>query len=108
MPVMKDEQLRAKRDYLAMYRLLQSKIKRLMEMIEISPERAEHYKKQLDTARKRKDGIESSIEGLKDERLAEILFQKYICAKTFEQIAYEMNYSQRQIERLHNKALFAL
>ncbi len=97
-----------RKEYLRGYKLLQTKIRRLDEMAEMCPERAEHYIKQRDNARRLRDSIEMKIEQIRDGVLSEILFQKYICAKSFEQISYEMNYSRRQIERLHNKAILQL
>ncbi len=101
-------ELEKKRTFLKDYKLIQTKIKRLEEMADIYPDRAEHYFAQRDRCRKLRDKIEYKIENIKEEILSEILFQKYICAKTFEQISYELNYSRRQIERLHNKALAVL
>ena len=49
--------------------------------------------------------IIGQIDGIEDEMLYNILFARYIERKTFEKIATELEYSWRQIIRLHGKAL---
>lgn len=53
----------------------------------------------------KKNIIISQIDSMEDEVTYGILFSRYIEKKTFEVIATEMNYSFRQITRLHGKAL---
>lgn len=53
----------------------------------------------------KKNTIISQIDSIEDDVLYGILFARYIERKTFEKIATEMNYSFRQITRLHGKAL---
>ncbi len=55
-----------------------------------------------------KANIESSINLLDNESFKEILTKKYINFKTNEEIAMDMNYSDRWIRILHHKALAAL
>lgn len=52
--------------------------------------------------------IESEIESVKEQKLRTLLRMRYICGKTFEQIAVDMNYSWRQTVRLHGDALLAV
>ena len=47
----------------------------------------------------------SAIERVNDCTLRKLLIKRYLQFKTWEQIAVEMNYSWRQIVRLHGKAL---
>ena len=47
------------------------------------------------------------IEGIKEETFYCVLFSRYVENKTFEKIAIDMQYSFRQITRLHGKALLA-
>ena len=54
-----------------------------------------------------KNKIISQIEGIKEETLYCVLFSRYVENKTFEKIAIDMQYSFRQITRLHGKALLA-
>ena len=49
--------------------------------------------------------ILSAIELVNDSTLRKLLIKRYLQFKTWEQIAVEMNYSWRQIVRLHGKAL---
>lgn len=49
--------------------------------------------------------IEQSIQGIEDDKQRLILEKHYIDGKTFEQIAEDMNFSERQIRRLHLKAI---
>ena len=94
-----------KREFLKKYRILVSKIKRIKEMLEGDTERREKYIKDMNTARGIRDKIEDMIERVDGEILSEVLFQKYICGRSIEAIALTLNYSKRQIERLHLRAL---
>ncbi len=94
-----------KKEYLAKYRLQQAKIRRISEMMSANPENRELYKKQITDARMLRDKIEGDIEAVDGGILSEVLSQKYLCGKPLEEISYCLNYSRRQIERLHVKAL---
>jgi DNA-directed RNA polymerase specialized sigma subunit len=61
--------------------------------------------KLIDTYVDKKNYIIGQIDGVEDEMLYNILFARYIERKTFEKIATELEYSWRQIIRLHGKAL---
>ena len=52
-----------------------------------------------------RDGIKTIIEAVEDDRERLLLQYRYLDGKTFEKIAVEMNYSWRQIHRLHSQAL---
>lgn len=52
-----------------------------------------------------KNKIVSQIDSMEDENTYNILFSRYIQKKSFERIAIEMEYSWRQIIRLHGNAL---
>ena len=90
-----------KRNFLRQYRFMLSKI----SMLEISPENAEKYKKDIAETIKKRDFIEDRIDSVDGSLLTEILSEKYICGKSLEEIALGLSYSKRQIERLHLKAL---
>jgi hypothetical protein len=97
--------LSEKKEYLNLYKIHNAKIRRLKELIGDYPDESEKYKENLHEAKLMKDKIEKEIELLDNPILVEVLAQKYQCGKTLEEIAYCMNYSTRQIERLHLKAL---
>ena len=61
--------------------------------------------KLIDTYVDKKNHIIGQIDGIEDEMLYNILFARYMERKTFEKIATELEYSWRQIIRLHGKAL---
>lgn len=61
--------------------------------------------KMIDEYTNKKNTIIGQIDSIEDEDYYNILFSRYIEKKTFEVIATEMNYSWRQIIRLHGKAL---
>lgn len=61
--------------------------------------------KLINTYVDKKNHIIGQIDGIEDEMLYNILFARYIERKTFEKIATELEYSWRQIIRLHGKAL---
>ena len=52
-----------------------------------------------------REGIKTIIEAVEDDRERLLLQYRYLDGWTFEKIAVEMNYSWRQIHRLHSKAL---
>jgi len=52
-----------------------------------------------------RDGIKTMIEAGEDDRERVLLQYRYIDGWTFEKVAVEMNYSWRQIHRLHSRAL---
>ena len=100
-----DINIEEKKKYLSTYRLQQAKIGRITEMLTLFPDEETILKKQLLEARQRRDKIEQEILALDDEILSELLSQKYMCGRSLSEIAICMNYSKRQIERLHKKAL---
>ena len=100
-----DIKIEEKKRYLSTYRLQQAKIGRITEMLSLFGDQETELKKQLLEARQRRDKIEQEILALDDEILCELLSQKYLCGRSLSQIAICMNYSKRQIERLHKKAL---
>lgn len=91
------------KNYLKQYLLQEAKIKRLNEMLEVKKKPI--YKQELKNAEALRDEIENKIRGIDDTLLSELLYQKYILGKTLEEISFNLNYSVRQIERLHKKAL---
>lgn len=94
-----------KREILGRYRLQQAKINRLKEQGKINTDRKSKYEKEILKAKSIRDAIENSIENISDETESEILAQKYLCGRSLEETAELLNYSKRQVERLHIKAL---
>lgn len=68
-------------------------------------EMEEKLDKLIDEYVDKKNLIISQIDKIENELYYDILFSRYIEKKTFEKIADEMNYSWRQIIRLHGRAL---
>ena len=94
-----------KRKYLESYRFLQLKIERLRMMMLQNPERREFYKGTMHRAEHLRNKIEDEIEAIDNMVLSEILYCKYVCRMSLEEVADRLFYSKRQIERLHIKAL---
>lgn len=94
-----------KKEYLSLYLLQNEKIRRLKETAFKNPEEKEKYISQIKAAQTLRREIEDKIEAVDKGVLSELLYLKYVCGKTLMQISYELNYSVRQIERLHIKAL---
>lgn len=95
----------AKKQYLKSYRLQQAKIKRFNDLIIEYPDKRDLFHICIEKVELFRKKIERQIENVDGTLLSEILFQKYVCGKTLEEISYLLNYSHRQIERLHIKAL---
>lgn len=53
----------------------------------------------------KKNTIIGQIDSIEDEDYYNVLFSRYIEKKTFEVIATEMNFSYRNVTRLHGRAL---
>lgn len=94
-----------KRTYLKSYKVQHLKLRRMKEMMDMCPENKEKYQKEYIHTLNLRNKIEEEIDGVDGAVLTEILSQKYICGRSLEQISFAMNYSKRQIERLHLKAL---
>lgn len=91
------------KNYLKQYLLQEAKIKRLKEMLEANKKAI--YKEEIKNAEALRDEIENKIRCIDDTIYSELLYQKYVLGKTLEEISFNLNYSVRQIERLHKKAL---
>ena len=63
--------------------------------------------KKLKKASDERDNIESIISSL-PEKWKQLMRLRYIYGMTFERIAVELNYSWRQVHRLHGEALVTL
>ena len=94
-----------KKQYLSKYRLLWARIRRLNEMLSSAGERSAPTLSRLEESRLLRDKIENEIDEVDGALLSEILSQKYLCGKSIEEISFALNYSKRQIERLHITAL---
>lgn len=94
-----------KKKYLGSYRFLQLKIERLRAMMMANPDRRENYKGTMHRTEHLRNKIEDEIEAVDGGMLSEILYCKYVCRMSLEEIADRLFYSKRQIERLHIKAL---
>ena len=94
-----------KRAYLSLYPLQQIKIERLRSLMFKNPDRRDTYNATLHRAERLRNEIEDAIDAVDNGLLTEILSQKYLCGKSLEDIANMLNYSKRQIERLHIIAL---
>lgn len=74
-------------------------------MSQVNPEFKENYDILIEKSLALRSKIEEQISSVDDDILSEVLFQKYVFGKTLEDISCILNYSIRQIERLHIKAL---
>lgn len=95
----------AKKEYLNNYRLYQLKIRRLNELIHDYPENIIFYSEQLTENITAREKLEREIDAVDGGFLSELLFQKYMCGKSLEEISLCLNYSKRHIERMHLRAL---
>ena len=94
-----------KKDYLSLYMLQNAKINRLKEMARLNPAEKAKYSAEIAKSKKLRKDIEKSIQGVDGGILSELLYCKYICGKPLIEVSYHINYSLRQTERLHIKAL---
>ncbi|MBO5020318.1 MAG: hypothetical protein J6D52_06615 [Clostridia bacterium] len=94
-----------KKQYLSSYLLQEAKINRLKIMIENNPENKLLYIEEIENAKKLRKTIEEKINSMDDKLLSELLFQKYVLGHNLSDVSYQINYSKRQTERFHRKAL---
>ncbi len=97
--------MKAKKEYLGSYLLQGDEIRILNELILKNPSGKNQYLEKIKQCEKKRCAIENSIEKLNDQRLKLVLYEKYICGRTLEEISLILNYSKRHIERLHIVAL---
>ena len=94
-----------KKEYLTSYSLQSKKIYRLTKMMYENPASRKKYEEEMRKAEALKAEIEEKISATDGGVLTELLYLKYVCGKTLEEIAFILNYSERHTERLHRKAL---
>ncbi len=94
-----------KRDYLKLYLLQQAKINRLNLMMKENPLRRYKYKKMIKKSEALREKIEKAVDRVDGGILSEVLSQRYLCGRSLEQTAEVLNYSKRQIERMHTQAV---
>lgn len=94
-----------KREYLELYALQLARINRYSTLSARNADKMEKYKVKINSAISLRDIIEDDIDRIEDKKESEVLAQKYLCGKTLEETAYMLNYSKRQIERIHLNAL---
>lgn len=94
-----------KREYLELYALQQARITRYLALSAKNADKKDKYKDKLMRAMWVRDVIEEDIESLADKTESEVLAQKYLCGKSLEETAVLLNYSRRQVERIHLNGL---
>lgn len=97
--------MQAKKDYLKQYLIQAVIIRDANEMLNTNHINKTKCLETIKKAHKLQESIEEAINLVDDSLLRELLTEKYILGKTLEQIAFNLNYSVRQIERLHKKAI---
>ncbi|MBE6729144.1 MAG: hypothetical protein E7568_02785 [Ruminococcaceae bacterium] len=99
------ENIEQKKEYLQMYPLLQARIRRYDILTLRNRDKKNKYREMSRQAQTMRDCIEKDIETVRDKRESEVLAQKYLCGLSLEETAEILNYSKRQVERIHIKAL---
>ena len=94
-----------KRKYLELYALQQARINRYSMLSAKNADKMEKYKLKMSTAMSIRDIIEDDIDKMEDKKESEVLAQKYLYGKSLEETAHMLNYSRRQVERLHLSGL---
>lgn len=100
-----ETELDKKKEYLSLYPLLQARIRRYDILTLRNRDKKKKYKEKAREARKLRDCIEQDIESVENKTESEVLAQKYLCGLSLEETAEILNYSKRQVERIHIKAL---
>ena len=100
--------LEKRKEYLSLYPLQQARIRRYDILTLRNRDKKKKYIAKTNEARLIRDCIENDIEKIKDKTESEVLAQKYLCGLSLEETAEALNYSKRQVERIHLKALDSL
>lgn len=87
------------------YKIIGAKIERFNEMGLMFPKEKKNFETKAQKCRAAMKNIEQAIAKVDDGLLSEILFQKYVLGRNFEAVSVALNYSRRQIERLHAVAI---
>lgn len=94
--------------YLSRYRAEMARAQRLkVDQLRFSCS-SDLLQKQIDEATRNAEGIESAICAEQDLMNREILMRKYIYGDTLEEIACQLNYSVRHVQRLLDHAVDSL
>ena len=102
---MREMSVDEKRIYLEQYPLALAVINRCYLLSAKNADKSEKYKREISEAILLRDFIENDIGNITDKIESEVLAQKYLCGKTLEETAVMLNYSKRQVERIHVSAL---
>lgn len=102
---MREMSVDEKRIYLEQYPLALAVINRCYLLSAKNADKSENYKRKMNEAVLLRDFIENDIDKISDKVESEVLAQKYLCGKTLEETAVLLNYSKRQVERIHLNAL---
>lgn len=94
-----------KKEYLSLYALQQAQINRYCTLSARNADKKDKYKLKMTHAMFIRDIIEDDIDRVEDKKESEVLAQKYLCGKTLEETADMLNYSRRQVERIHLSGL---
>lgn len=86
----------------------QSGANRIETAVEHIAQLEEEINKKVDELVRIRRNIEDSLQSVKDDTLRNLLEYRYIYGLTWEQIAVKMNYSYRNVTRMHGKALSVL
>lgn len=86
----------------------QSGANRLELAVEDIVENADKLAKKIREMLCAKEEIEQVIDSLEDDTLRRLMKYHYIDGKTWEEVAVKMNYSYRNITRMHGRALVVL
>lgn len=91
--------------YLAGYLLNMARVQLLKRKLEVYAMSAPSIKREIDICIKNSGEIEEIVNSCNDILAREVAVRKYIYGQSLEKIAEELNYSVRQIQRIHNKAV---
>ena len=94
-----------KKEYLERYLIQQARIERPRDQMSINPKTVRRYRKKIRDAERIRRRIEDTIDSVDGGILSEVLSQKFLCGRSFEQISLTLNYSKRHIERLYIRAM---
>ena len=76
----------------------------LVRIIDMENEIKRDINHLLDT----KEGVQKAIKAVEEPELRLLLELRYLCYRSWGEIAEEMNYDEKYLHKLHSKALFSL
>ena len=94
--------------YLSRYARLKQRAARVHRELISNPEEAKYLSPLLREIEQSCAAITEAVERTENNEMRELLYRKYICGETLEELGYNVGYSPRHVSRLINLAIASM